>query len=84
MMHTFKINGVPSDASLFPQPQWLNDFMSQKGIKRFTLNVNFGGTQVIGIIPQVEQELQKRGATQWFANWSGKVTPNTLVSVSYL
>lgn len=77
-MHTFKINGVPADASIFPKPQWLSDFMNHPHVKHDFIKVK------VGIIPAVEARMKELGATEWFANWSGKITPNpTDVSITY-
>jgi len=78
-MHTFKINGVPSDAPIFPMPIWLKEFYELKDVKHFTFTPTGPG-----IIPQVETELKRLGATEWFANWSGKITPTMHVSITYV
>lgn len=77
-MHTFNIKGVPADASIFPAPQWLSDFLLNPQVSHTSISVK------VGIIPAVEAKMKELGAKEWFANWSGKITPNpTCVSITY-
>ena len=77
-MHITNIKGVDPSAPIFPNPQWLSDFLLHPHVKHDFIKVK------VGIIPAVEARMKELGATEWFANWSGKVTPNpTSVSITY-
>ena len=76
-MHTFNTNVLPVYAPIFPTPQWLSFFLLPPHVKHETIQVG------VGIVPYVQARMKELQATEWFANWSGKIKPNTLVSITY-
>lgn len=77
-MHTFKINGVPADASTFPYPAWLGEFVNAPDVKRVFID-----RVRVGIIPAIEAKMEELGATEWYANWSGNIANTDRIGVTY-